>query len=57
MSNSWSVGSSYTNDSDNGYFDLRTAYWWRISDEFSVSKIINEDIDGVGLGMTFTGRF
>ena len=61
VSNSWSVGSGYTRDADNGDFDLRTTYWWRISDEFSanfsISKVINEDIDGVGLGIALTGRF
>ena len=61
VTNSWSVGAGYARDAEDGDFDIRTAYWLRISDDFSanfaISKIINEDIDGVGLGIALTGRF
>lgn len=61
VSNSWSVGSGYTRNDAGGDFDIRTAYWLRISDNFSANfaawKVIDSDVDGVGLGIAVVGRF
>ncbi|MGS0725722.1 putative porin [Shewanella sp. 0m-11] len=61
VNNSWSVGAGYTNSDLDDAFDVRTAYWLRISDNFSanfqVSKVLDSDYDGVGLGLGLVGRF
>ncbi|ACJ31210.1 Conserved hypothetical protein [Shewanella piezotolerans WP3] len=61
INNAWSVGAGYINSDDDDGFDLRTAYWLRISDNisanFNVSKMLDSDYDGVGLGLGLTGRF
>ena len=61
VNNAWSVGAGYTNNDDDDAFDIRTAYWLRISDGFSanfvISKVLDSDVDGVGLGLGVVGRF
>lgn len=61
VNNSWSVGAGYTNSDNDDAFDVRTAYWLRISDSISanffVSKVLDSDYDGVDLGLGLTGRF
>ncbi|WP_065188009.1 putative porin [Shewanella woodyi] len=61
VNNSWSVGAGYHNNDANDDFSLRTAYWLRISDNFSanfnLSKLLDSDVDGVGMSVGVVGRF
>ncbi|GGJ00809.1 hypothetical protein GCM10007978_43070 [Shewanella hanedai] len=61
VNNSWSVGAGYINSDADDTFNIRTAYWLRISDSFSanfnVSKVLDSDYDGVGMGVGVVGRF
>lgn len=61
VNNSWSVGVGYHNNDANDDFSLRTAYWLRISDNFSanfnLSKLLDSDVDGVGMSVGVVGRF
>ncbi|ACA87698.1 putative porin [Shewanella woodyi] len=61
VNNSWSVGAGYHNNDANDDFSLRTAYWLRISDNFSanfnLSKFLDSDADGVGMSVGVVGRF
>ncbi|WP_394388349.1 putative porin [Shewanella woodyi] len=61
VNNSWSVGAGYYNSDGHDDFSLRTAYWLRISDNFSanfnLSKLLDSDADGVGMGVGVVGRF
>ncbi|MCK8046025.1 putative porin [Shewanella sp. 1CM18E] len=61
ISNAWSVGVGYVNSDNDDAFDVRTAYWLRITDgisaNFNVSKVLDSDYDGVGLGLGIVGRF
>ncbi|MEC4724927.1 putative porin [Shewanella sp. D64] len=62
INNSWSIGAGYVNsDLYDGDFDIRTAYWLRISDSisanFAVSKVLDSDADGLGLAIAINGRF
>ncbi|RTR26087.1 putative porin [Shewanella atlantica] len=61
VSDSWSVGTGYDRVGSDGDFDIRTAYWLRMSDSFSanfaISKIVDPDVDGFNLGFAVTGRF
>ncbi|NRD73125.1 putative porin [Shewanella sp. VB17] len=63
VNNSWSVGAGYTSSDNEALdgFDVRTAYWLRISDNFSanfnLSKMLDSDVDGVDMGVGVIGRF
>ncbi|MCL1146658.1 putative porin [Shewanella marinintestina] len=61
INNAWSVGAGYTDSDNDDAFDVRTAYWLRITDgisaNFQISKVLDSDYDGVGLGLGLVGRF
>ena len=61
INNAWSVGAGYTNSDNDDAFDVRTAYWLRITDgisaNFQISKVLDSDYDGVGLVLGLVGRF
>lgn len=61
INNAWSVGAGYTNNDDDDAFDVRTAYWLRLSDNFSanfqVARVLESDFDGVNIGLGVVGRF
>ncbi|NRB23226.1 putative porin [Shewanella sp.] len=61
VNNAWSVGAGYSDSKFFDGFDIRTAYWLRISDSFSasfeISKVLDSDADGVGFGIGVIGRF
>ncbi|WP_028773985.1 putative porin [Shewanella waksmanii] len=61
VTDSWSVGAGYHYSDDDDAFDVRTAYWLRISDSFSanfaVAKVVDSDYDGVDMSVGVIGRF
>ncbi|WP_394200541.1 putative porin [Shewanella waksmanii] len=61
VTDAWSVGAGYSYSDDDDSFDVRTAYWLRISDNFSanfaVAKVLDSDYDGVGMSIGVIGRF
>ncbi|QYJ87229.1 putative porin [Shewanella mesophila] len=61
INNAWSVGAGYTRSDDDDAFDLRTAYWLRLSDNFSanfhLARVLDSDFDGVNIGLGLVGRF